>query len=89
MTKYFLIIITAEEPGEAPFVYFIKESAVTSDMLKEMEFQTNNYPFWCLQSEDPDDPPSFYDIEKFGYRVCPMGSNLKPRVITRCFHYRL
>jgi hypothetical protein len=90
---YIQIIIAAPQedgPHEPPFIYFIKESNVTPEMLEEMEYQTGGYPYWCLQSEDPDDPSALCDIEcrKFAIRVCPMGSKIKRLTITRCFYYR-
>ena len=88
MTYYYqIIIVTSDEPNEPPFIYFVKESKITSKMLKEMEYQTGDYPSWCIPSEDPTDPPSLCDIETFGVRICPVGNKLKPRTITRCFCY--
>ncbi len=88
MTRYFLIIITiTDEPNEPPFVYFIRESRVTPEMLEEMEYQTGDYPSWCIPSEDPTDPPSLCDIETFGTRICPTGNKIKSRTIIRCFCY--
>ncbi len=90
MTRYFLIIITiADEPEDTPFIYFIEESEVTPKMLKEMEYQTSGYPFWCFQSEDPADPPSLCDIETVGIRMCPAGEKFHHRAVTRCFHYSI
>lgn len=88
MTLYYqIIIVRSDSPRDPPFVYFIRVPKVTSEMLEEMEYQTGDYPSWCIPSEDPEDPPSLCDIETFGTRICPTGSNLKPRTITRCFCY--
>ncbi len=88
MKGYILIIITPSDE-ESPFIYFIRATDVTSEMLEEMEYQTDGYPYWCLQSEDPEDPPCLYDIEKHGTRACPLGGELRRALaITRIFHYR-
>ncbi len=88
MTRYFLIIITiTDEPEEAPFVYFIEESEVTPKMLEEMKYQTGGYPFWCMPSDDLDDPPSLCDIESVGIEACSVCGKFHHRAVTRCFHY--
>ena len=86
-TTHSLVIITPSD-GEPPFVYFIKDADLTAKIVEDMEYQTGDYPYWCLQSEDPEDPPCVFDIEKRGERACPVGSALRrSRKVSRIFSY--
>jgi hypothetical protein len=80
--NYFQVIIVLPDKN-APQIYFLKESSVTPEVLEEMEYQTGDYPSWCLEDEDSE---VLYKLDD-AKRICPIGTEIDPCTITRCFYY--